>query len=209
MIESAADRAQRQHATAHLLIDIVNPFDFDGAADLFPHALAAAQRIAALKRRLSAADVPTVYVNDNFGHWELGFRELVELFRTTRPQSAALLQHVAPVEGDHFILKPKHSGFFATSLEILLGRWQTRHLILTGIAGNICVMFTANDAHMRDYRLLVPTDCIASEDEADNQWALRQMQRVMNADVRPSQKIATTDLADQTDGVAGLNRRIW
>lgn len=193
---SGTERSQRQHEIAHLLIDIVNPFDFDGAEDLFPHALAAAQRIDALKRHLGAAGVPTVYVNDNFGHWELGFRDLVELFRTTRPQSAALLEHVAPVEGDHFILKPKHSGFYATSLEVLLSRWRTGRLILTGIAGNICVLFTANDAHMRDYRLVVPTDCIASEDEADNEWALRQMQRVMNADVRPSAEILTADFTD-------------
>ena len=189
MTASAAQRADRRHETAHLLIDVVNPFDFDGAEDLYPPALAAAQRIAALKRRLDAAGVPTVYVNDNFGHWELGFRELVDLLRKTRRQSADLLEYAAPAAGDHFILKPKHSGFFATSLEILLGRWKTRRLILTGIAGNICVMFTANDAHMRDYQLIVPSDCIASEDSADNEWALRQMQRVMDADIRPSEKI--------------------
>jgi nicotinamidase-related amidase len=186
---SARDDDGVRHETAHLLIDIVNPFDFPGAEDLFAPALAAAQRIAALKRRLRAADVPTVYVNDNFGRWELGFRELVELYRTTRKSSAALLEHVAPSAGDHFILKPKHSGFYATSLEVLLARWGTRRLILTGIAGNICVMFTANDAHMRDFELVVPADCVASEDQAANDWALRQMRWVMDADVRPSDQI--------------------
>jgi len=178
-----------QHPAAHLLIDLVNPFDFDGAERLFPHALAAARRIAALKHRLRAAGVPTVYVNDNFGHWEMGFRELVELLRTTRVRSAALLEHIAPAAGDRFILKPKHSGFYATSLEVLLARWGARRLILTGVAGNICVMFTANDAHMRDFTLAVPGDCVASEDAATNDWALRQMQRVMRADIRPSDEL--------------------
>lgn len=176
------------HATVHLLIDMVNPFDFEGAKELFPHALEAARHIAAFKRRLRDAGVPTVYVNDNFDHWELGFRELVELYRT-RPPSAALLEHIAPVAGDHFILKPKHSAFYATSLEVLLARWKTRRLILTGIAGNICVMFTAHDAHMREFELIVPADCVASEREADNAAALDQMHRYMHTDIRPSDRI--------------------
>ena len=50
-------------------------------------------------------------------------------------------------------------------------------------------MFTANDAHMRDFRLVVPADCVASEDEAANTWALRQMRRVMRADTRPSDRV--------------------
>lgn len=174
------------HPTAHLLIDMVNPFDFAGAEKLFPHALVAAPAIASFKRRLRAEGVPTVYVNDNFGRWELGFRELVELYRSSESPAAAILEHLAPEPGDHFILKPKHSGFYATSLEVLLAGWGTRRLILSGIAGNICVMFTANDAHMRDFTLAVPSDCIASEDESSNEWALRQMHCVMHADVRPS-----------------------
>ena len=144
------------HPTAHLLIDMVNPFDFPGADRLFPPALEAARHIAALKRRLHDAGVPTVYVNDNFGRWELSFRDLVELYRSGESPAAALLEVIGPERGDHFILKPKHSGFYATSLEVLLARWGTRRLILTGIAGNICVMFTADDAHMRDYSLVVP-----------------------------------------------------
>lgn len=172
------------HPTAHLLIDMVNPFDCAGAEKLFPHALAAARAIADLKPRLRAAGIPTVYVNDNFGRWELGFRELVALYRNSESPAAAVLEHVAPQPGDHFILKPKHSAFYATSLEVLLARWGTRRLILSGVAGNICVMFTANDAHMRDFTLAVPSDCTASEDESSNEWALRQMRCVMGADIR-------------------------
>jgi nicotinamidase-related amidase len=183
------------HPTVHLLIDMVNPFDFEGAKRLFPQALQAARQVAAFKQRLRAVGVPTVYVNDNFGHWELGFRELVDLYRTRQP-SAALLEYVEPGSGDHFILKPKHSAFYATSLEVLLARWSTRRLILTGIAGNICVMFTAHDAHMREYKLIVPADCVASEEAADNAWALQQMQRYMRADIRPSAQI---DLPDRSD----------
>ena len=78
----------------------------------------------------------------------------------------------------------------SASLEVLLALWGARRLILTGVAGNICVMFTANDAHMRDFRLIVPADCVASEDEQSDAWALRQMQRVMRADTRASDRVS-------------------
>ena len=72
---------------------------------------------------------------------------------------------------------------------MLLARWHTRRLILTGIAGNICVLFTANDAHMRDFQVAVPSDCVASEDQSSNEWALRQMHCVLGADVRLSRDL--------------------
>jgi nicotinamidase-related amidase len=177
------------HPTAHLLVDMVNPMDFPGAEKLLPQARVAAERIAHLKKSLRGADIPTVYVNDNFGRWDLGFRELVEFYRSAAPPGASLLDYIAPEPDDHFILKPKHSGFYATSLEVLLGLWHTRRLILTGVAGNICVMYTAIDAHMRDFELVVPSDCTASEDDASNAWALEQMRRVMDADVRSSDSL--------------------
>ena len=55
-------------------------------------------------------------------------------------------------------------------------------LILTGMAGDICVLFSANDAYMRDLRIIVPPDCIASEDVERNIQALSLMQRVLKAD---------------------------
>jgi nicotinamidase-related amidase len=183
------------HPTVHLLIDMVNPLDFRGAERLFPAALAAARQIRALKNRLRAAAVPTVYVNDNFGHWELGFRELVAHYRRPGTRAAALLEHIAPEPGDHFILKPKHSAFYATSLEVLLARWGARQLILTGIAANICVLFTADDAHMRDYKLIVPADCVASEEPEATDWTLRQLRTVMDADVRPAAALDCAQLA--------------
>ncbi|MBI2809727.1 MAG: cysteine hydrolase, partial [Candidatus Melainabacteria bacterium] len=64
-----------------------------------------------------------------------------------------------------------------------------KKLILTGFAGNICVLFSANDAYMRDYSLSVPKDCIASNSKAENDFALRQMETVLKADISPSVKL--------------------
>jgi nicotinamidase-related amidase len=175
---------------ALLLIDVVNPMDFEGADALMPHALQAAGAIAALKHRAHVSGVPVVYVNDNYGRWHLGFRELVQQFRDDRVPGVALIDRVPPdAERDHFILKPLHSGFYCTSLDVLLAGRNVRRLILTGFAGNICVFFTANDAHMRGYEIAVPSDCVASETPEDNRYALRQMERVLGAEVRPSPQL--------------------
>jgi nicotinamidase-related amidase len=175
---------------ALLLIDVVNPMDFEGADALMPHALRAAHAIAALKHRAHVSGLPVVYVNDNCGRWHVGFRELVEQFRRERVPGVPLIDCLPPDERDHFILKPMHSGFYCTGLEVLLAFRKVRRLILTGIAGNICVFFTANDAHMRGYEIAVPSDCVASETPEDNAYALRQMERVLGADVSPSPRLS-------------------
>jgi nicotinamidase-related amidase len=172
---------------ALLLIDVVNPMNFDGADALMPHALRAADAIAVLKHRARVSGIPVVYVNDNYGRWHLGFRELIAEFRAESVPGVPLIERLSPDERhDHFVLKPLHSGFYGTSLDVLLHVRGVRRLILTGFAGNICVFFTANDAHMRGYDIAVPADCIASETREDNDYALRQMDRVLGADVRPS-----------------------
>lgn len=98
----------------------------------------------------------------------------------------ALLQ---PQEDDYFVLKPKHSGFFSTTLETLLRYLGSKKLILTGIAGNFCVLFTANDAYMRDYDLIIPSDCTVSNSAVENREALTLMRKFLKADTRPSSKV--------------------
>jgi nicotinamidase-related amidase len=178
-------------AVVLLLIDVINDFEFDeGAADLFRHALPAAKRIAALKERTSRAGIPAIYVNDNFGKWRSDFRSLVEHCIDDDTQGRPIVELLKPGEEDYFVLKPKQSGFYSTTLDLLLQHLGARTLILTGFATDICVLFTASDAHLRDYRLLIPSDCVAAQDEQENQRVLNYMQRVLDADVRPSNEIA-------------------
>jgi nicotinamidase-related amidase len=91
-----------------------------------------------------------------------------------------------PDDDDYFVLKPKHSGFYSTTLSLLLTHLTARNLILTGIAGNNCVLFTANDAYMRDFKLFIPADCVVSNTQEENQHALKQMETVLKADVSMS-----------------------
>jgi nicotinamidase-related amidase len=91
-------------------------------------------------------------------------------------------------------MKPTHSGFFSTTLDTLLKYLEVKIVILTGIASNICVLFTANDAYMRDLRLVVPSDCVAANTEEQNHYALEQMRTILKADIRPAADISFTDL---------------
>lgn len=180
---------------ALLLIDVINDLDFDQGEDLQRSAVPAAERIAELKRRAKAAGVPVVYVNDNFGRWQSDFQALVDHVIGDGTLGAPLAERLRPEEDDYFVLKPKHSGFYSTTLDLILEHFGARTLILTGFAANICVLFTANDAHMRDYRLVVPADCVASNTAEANEQSLELMKTVLGADLTPSKEIDLEALA--------------
>src|SRR6266487_3410790 len=173
---------------ALLLIDVVNDFDFPEADQLMKHARPMARTLLRLKRQAQKAGVPVIYVNDNFGRWKSDFRRTVN-YCTRHGDGRAIVKLLRPDEGDYFVLKPKHSGFFSTTLETLLRYLETQTLILTGIAGNFCVLFTANDAYMRDFNLFVPRDCTVSNSKKENESALKLMKRFLKADTRSSSKI--------------------
>jgi nicotinamidase-related amidase len=142
-----------------------------------------------LKGRAKKAGVPVIYVNDNFGRWRSDFhRQVVHCLRE-KSRGREIVSLLQPEEDDYFVLKPKHSGFFSTTLDTLLRYLGAKKLIVTGIAGNFCVLFTANDAYMRDYDLVVPSDCTASNTPEDNRQALTLMRKFLKADTRPSTKL--------------------
>jgi nicotinamidase-related amidase len=176
-------------AIALLLIDWINDFEFDNAEKIFPRALAAAKAAAALKLRARKARVPVIYANDNFGKWRSDFRSLVEHCLKDGVRGRPITELLRPDEDDYFVLKPKHSGFHSTTLDLLLTHLGTQTLVLSGVAGNFCVLFTAHDAYMRDFRIVAPSDCIASETEAENRYALEHMAKVCKADTGPSSGI--------------------
>ena len=176
-------------AVALLLIDWINHLEFDRGEELFPQALAAAKATAALRRRAKQAGVPVIYCNDNFGRWRSDFRSQLRHVLKDEVRGRPIAELLAPDEDDYFVLKPKHSGFHSTTLDVLLAHLGATTLILTGIAGNFCVLFTAHDAYMRDFRLIVPRDCLASESEADNRHALEHMANACKADTGPSSGI--------------------
>lgn len=174
---------------ALLLIDVINDLDFPEGEQILPFALPMADRIAELKREAKRRKIPVIYVNDNFGRWQSNFNVQVDHCLEEGSRGRPLVERLRPDDDDYFVLKPKHSGFFSTTLDILLDYVQAKTLILTGLAGNICVLFTANDAYMRDFQLVVPSDAVASNTEGVNRHALEQMRDVLKADIRPTTEL--------------------
>jgi nicotinamidase-related amidase len=186
-------------AVALLLIDVINDLEFESGEELLKHALPAARRLADLKRRAKEAKVPVVYVNDNFGRWQSDFKKLLQHCLEEGVRGQPIAELLQPDEDDYFVLKPKHSGFFSTTLDILLDYLRVKTLVLTGLTGDICVLFTASDAYMRDFNLLIPEDCVASSDPKENEHALEHMRRVLKADTQPSNEINFDELQRQAE----------
>lgn len=202
-----------QSGAALLLIDVVNDFEFEGGERLLPHALPVGKAIAELKRSAKRAGIPAVYVNDNFGKWRSDLNKIVSHCLEDKVRGKAFVEMVTPEEDDYFVLKPKHSGFYSTTLALLLEHLGARSLILAGIAGNNCVLFTANDAYMRDFKLFVPSDCVVSETQAENKYALDQMAKVLKADTRPShqlnlEKLKAGEFEEDEANVRGKHRSV-
>jgi nicotinamidase-related amidase len=188
---------------ALLVIDMINDLEWPGGEKVVQPAQAAAERIAALKREARSRGIPVIYANDNFGKWRSDFREVVKHCLEDGVRGQRIVELLQPDRDDYFVLKPKHSAFFESTLATLLEHLGTRHLILTGITADICVLMTASDAYMRDYTVHVPPDCVASLASIDTKQALRYMQRVLHADVTVSTDLDLDALAEETAEVNG------
>ena len=166
------------HGTALLIVDMISTWDFPDADKLAPRAAAIAPRVGALKLRCARAGMPAIYVNDNRERWRSEFREIARLAAEASATGAAVARSLAPRDDDYAVLKPKHSVFFATPLDLLLRHLRVTRLIVTGVASDLCVVMSAAEARMRDYEVMVPSDCVAALTAARNARALRHLQEV-------------------------------
>lgn len=178
--------AREQCRCALLLIDVINTFEFPGGERLLRRALPMAQQLASLKRRARKVGIPVVYVNDNFGRWRSDFHTIVDRCLRAGTRGRSFVERLLPDEQDYFVLKPMNSGFFATTLEVLLRYLNADTLILTGLATDNCVLFTAHDAYLRDFDLVVPADCSAACSARAQRRALEQIATRLKADIRPA-----------------------
>lgn len=178
-----------RHEQALVLVDVINAFDFPGSHALVRAAERAAPRIERLAERARAAGVPVIYVNDNFGRWRSDFAATVDA--CTRPDQPGrrVTERLRPHPEDYFVLKPQHSGFYCTTLEPLLAHVGAETLIVAGFATNLCVLFTANDAYMRGFEVIVPSDCTASNTAALTKQALAHVSVALSGHVAPSRAI--------------------
>lgn len=176
-------------AVSVVLVDVINGFDFPGSAGLVRAATRAAPAIERLAARAREHGVPVIYVNDNFGRWRSDFKAILASCLCPDQPGRFVANRLRPQEADYFVLKPQHSGFYSTTLDPLLTHLGTHTLVLAGFATNLCVAFTANDAHMRGYHLIVPSDCTASNTPALTRAALAHVKTALGGDIGPSAKV--------------------
>src|ERR1700704_7609 len=174
-------RRNTKRSIALLIIDVINDMEFEEGKQLFKQALPMARKIAALKRRASAAQIPIIYVNDNFGHWRSDLKKQISHCLVEGGGGEPIARLLLPGHSDYFVLKPKSSAFFGTTLHTLLQYLEVRTLVLTGIAADVCILFTVHDAHLRDYEIVVPSDCVASNTLPETRMALANMKKAAHA----------------------------
>jgi nicotinamidase-related amidase len=173
-----------------LIIDMINDMAFPGAEAMRPGIERAATAILALRAKADRLRVPVVYVNDNFGQWHSDKSKIVAACASAESPGAPIVRRVAPREDDFFVIKPQFSGFYATNLPVLLPKLGVSRLVLTGVAADVCVLFTAADAHMREYELWIPSDGVASESEERTRWALQIMRNSMQAETASTAELS-------------------
>lgn len=179
---------------AVVLIDVINHFEFPDGDKLLRNALPIAPRLAKLKQKARDLDIPVIYVNDNFGHWRSNASKLLEYCLRPESPSRKFVEAIRPDDKDYLILKPKHSAFYQTPLDTLLGQLGVKSLVFGGIATNSCVLCSTHDANMRDLKIYVPADCCSARTRPEHLQAIKHLEMIPNVDVSPSAKIPLESL---------------
>lgn len=182
-------RKQRQPGTALLILDMISEFRYPDGERIVRGARKAAANIAGLRERAHATGVPVIYVNDTAGKWESDQKSFVQRCMKPASRGREIAKLLAPGPKDYFMFKPRHSAFFGTPLHTLLDRLQVRRLVATGITSHQCVLFTAMDAHVREFKLVIPPDCIGAGAAADTKHALYIFSQALMADTASSRQL--------------------
>ncbi|MFF3699201.1 cysteine hydrolase family protein [Streptomyces sp. NPDC002221] len=165
--------------TALVVIDMINTYEHEDAEALVPSVRKALPRIAHLLARARTAGAPVIYVNDNFGRWRSHHGELLDAALAGR--HGELVESVRPDEDSLFVVKARHSIFYETPLAYLLGNLGVERLVLCGQVTEQCVLYSALDAHIRHFDVVVSPEAVAHIDAGLADAALRMMQRNMAA----------------------------
>jgi nicotinamidase-related amidase len=182
-------RKQRHPRTALLILDMISEFRYPDAGRIMRGASKVAPNIAALRKRAHEAKAPVIYVNDTAGKWESDQKAFIQRCMAPGSRGRDIAMLLAPEPHDYFMFKPRHSAFFGTPLHTLLDRLRVRRLITTGITSHQCVLFTAMDAHVREFELIIPADCIGAGAAEDTKHALYIFSHALMAKISGSRQL--------------------
>jgi len=182
-MKRATRHVRHKSGLALVLIDVINHFEFPDGKTILRQALKIAPSLARLKTKAREAGVPTIYVNDNFGQWRSDMSKLLRY--CLRPEAAGrvFVEQLRPDDEDYFVLKPMHSAFYQTPLDLLLRELGASSVILSGLATNSCILCTAHDANMRNLNIIVPQDCCTARTAREHKQALEHIGAMADAKV--------------------------
>jgi nicotinamidase-related amidase len=177
---------------ALLLIDVLTTFQFLDGEAILQGALRMRGALVRLKSRARELGIPVLYVNDNFGDWRSEKEVLIG--RCIEAAGAEFVRPLLPDSEDYFVLKPMHSAFYMTPLEVLLQHLQVETLILTGLTSAHCITVTAHDANMRGFDIYIPPDCSCARDGQEHTQALAQLEATARANLNYSTSLKLPNL---------------
>jgi nicotinamidase-related amidase len=183
VMKKAARHVRHKSGLALVLIDVINHFEFPDGKTIFHRALTIAPALARLKKRAREAGIPTIYVNDNFGQWRSEMSKLIRYCLRPEAPGRAFVEQLRPDDEDYSVLKPMHSAFYQTPLDLLLRELGASSLILSGLATNSCILCTAHDANMRNLKVIVPNDCCTARTAREHKQALEHIGAMADAKV--------------------------
>jgi nicotinamidase-related amidase len=169
--------------TGVIIADMLNSYDHDDAEPLAESVREQLPSIVELRDRAQQDDVLVVFVNDNHDAWEAGRQELIE--KALDGEHPELVDPIAPRDPVPFIAKGRHSAFYQTALDHLLRSKEVERLVLAGQVTEQCILYTALDAYIRGYEVVVPPDAVAHIDSELARAALKMMESNMHAELTP------------------------
>ncbi|OBK84662.1 cysteine hydrolase family protein [Mycobacterium sp. 1165178.9] len=168
--------------TAVLVVDMMNTYQHPDAENLIPNVEKIIEPLTDLVRRARERDdVDLIYVNDNYGDFTAQFSDIVgAACDGARPD---LVKPILPKDEGRVMTKVRHSAFYATALAYLLNRLETKRLIITGQVTEQCILYTALDAYVRHFSVVIPTDAVAHIDPDLGEAACKMMEQNMSAEL--------------------------
>jgi nicotinamidase-related amidase len=176
--------------TALLVIDMLNSYEHEDADALADSTSTIIDNLVGLVGRGNDSDsVDVIYVNDNYGDFTATRDTIVQ--RAIDGAHPELVAPIVPEAGCAFLQKVRHSAFYATSLDYLLGQLEIKRIVLAGQVTEQCILYSALDAYVRHFEVIVPRDAVAHIDADLGGAAIRMMESNMRARVVYSGDLAT------------------
>lgn len=171
--------------TAVLVVDMLNGYRHPDAELLGASAAEVVAPLARLVRRARERDdIDVIYVNDNYGDFTADWDDIVHAaLHGERPD---LVEPLVPERGCLTLMKVRQSVFYASPLDYLLGRLETKRIVLTGQVTEQCILYSALDGYLRHFDVTVPPDVVAHIDSGLGSAALTMMERNMRVQLLPS-----------------------